>query len=244
MAPKSYAQKPTHTKLDGVFATEVLQVPDLHINILSFDARGPPVSARSISDDELRIAPSKHACALFFCGAGLDPVRPISLCSYIQNEDTHVMHTSPVEISTGPTCQIPNADEPAAIFCANLAFSMSRILREFVKQRFAPVYRELVILKLRFPSFFSIIYFSWYTPSGHQKYLLKFQIDERDMAFYGEYYEASPTEDSLKRQQMEYGVPDSYPQSLKQKELVDSFYVRSLGHFPIQLRFRPCAGDH
>jgi hypothetical protein len=200
---------------------KVLAKPGILANLLSFNAYDPPVSAESISHAGSRQNPSKDACALFFSGAGSDLQPPISLCSYIGDEKTEVFDTSSVKISAGLVCQVPVADEFPERFCANLAFSMMRILREFAKRRFHTTYEERVGLSLNFTSGLNIRYHSSYKLSGHQINYISFGFfDERGvMAFQGEYGESSPTAYALRRQHINYGVPNSYPQSYEQRQL-------------------------
>jgi hypothetical protein len=188
------------------------------MNVLSFNARDPPVPAISYLGS--RQNQSKDACALFFSGAGCDLQPSISLCSYIGDEKTEVFDTSSVKISAGLVRQVPKADEFPERFCANLAFSMMRILREFAKRRFNTTYEERVELSLHFTSGFNISYESYYKSSGYQVNHISFGFDERGvMAFEGAYGESSPTAYALRRQHTDYGVPNSPPQSYKQRQL-------------------------
>ena len=117
-AMESPAHSQSHSaSAPHVFTNKVLAVPALHSTILSFGARGP--AAQSISPGGSRQNPSKDTCALFFSGAGAESQPPISLCSYIGDEKTEVFDTSLLEISAGPACQVPKANEFPEHFCVS-----------------------------------------------------------------------------------------------------------------------------
>jgi hypothetical protein len=190
--PRNHAPLDTREARNG-FATEALRIAELHAKVLSFNAQGP--AAHSIPDVGSRQNPSKDACALFFRGAGRNLRLPISLCSYVGDENTEVFETSSKDISAGLFCQLPDADESPERFCANLAFSTMRVLLEFAKRRFGTTYDERVALILNFTSGFNIRYHSSYKRSGHQINYITFGFfDERGvMAFQGEYGESHCT---------------------------------------------------
>jgi hypothetical protein len=204
-------------------SSEALDIPDLHITILSFTAPVPPLSAKSISNARWHRVPFQDACGLFLRAKGRN--KAISLCSYIEDEKTRVLETSSVNISAGPACQLLQTDEFPGRFCANLAFSVACLLREFLKQRFDMIYQERVLFRLYFSSRFQIRLDAGYTPSGHRTHELMFCLTTnriRTMSFIGEYDEASPTEEGVKREQMQQGVPDDYPQTYKQRKRANS----------------------
>jgi hypothetical protein len=216
---------PDGGKTQSKVVSKVLEVPDLHITILSFNAATPPVSAKSISNARWHRKPPEDACGLFLSAMGRG--KAISLCSYIEDEYTQVIETSSVEINAGPACQLLKTDEFPGRLCANLAFSVTCVLQEFLKQGFDLLWPEMVVFKLYFPSGFEIDFSSGYVTSGHRAHRLKFCLttganESRTMTFSGKYEEASPTEEAVKRKHMRQGVPDEYPQTYRQAKVAGS----------------------